>query len=318
MKDLYQIKSAIVPYFKRKGFLFQILRKVYKLLAKLDGYQKLFLAALFKNRIYKKGPVKSYILNRAGHFVELQSGNKFLWNAGNPEHLLNVILSRNEYEPFETWLLKVLVKPGDIVFDLGANFGWYTVPLIRQVGPQGFVYCFEPDNSAYQELVFNLQVNFGNSKNFQAEPMAVSNFDGETKLYSSRNLGSAFSSLVENYPSGRTFHQVVPVTKLDSYIKKNKIKRVNFIKCDIEGSELHFLEGAVDLLAADSSPVILMEINEQDSRETFSIAKKFGYQPYYLAKDKLQKLVSINQGLPDYNFIFFKNYHLNPIRHLIL
>ena len=148
--------------------------------------------------------------------------------------------------------------------------------------------------------------------------MAVSNFDGETKLYSPRKLGSAFSSLIENYPSGRTLHQIVPVTKLDSYIKKNRIRRVDFIKCDIEGSELHFLEGAADLLAADSSPVILMEINEQDSRETFAVARKFGYQPYYLMRGKLQKLVSFNQSLPDYNFIFVKNYHLNSIRHLIL
>lgn len=318
MKNLYQIKSILVSRFKRGSFLFQILRKVYKFLAKLDGYRKLLLAIFIKGRIHKKGPVRLYLLSRAGNFVELQNGNKFLWRAAQPEHLLNVILSRDEHEPPETWLLKLLIKPGDIVFDLGSNFGWYAVPIVKMVGPRGLVYCFEPDDSAYRELVSNLEVNGGAVRNFRAEPMAVSNFDGEARLYSSKKLGSAFSSLIENYSSHRSHHQTVLVTKLDSYVKKNKIKKVDFIKCDVEGSELSVLEGAAGLLAQDSSPIILIEINEQDPRETFIKAEKFGYQPYFLEGEKLRRLKSFRERLPEYNFVFVKTHHLKRLKSLIL
>lgn len=317
MRNLYQIKSAIASHLKRKSFLFQILRRIYKFLAKLDGYRKLLLAALFKNRIYKKGPVKSYLINSQGRFVELKNGNKFLWKAANPEHLLNVILSRDEYEPAETRLLKALIKPGDTVFDLGANFGWYAIPFVRLVSPKGLVYCFEPDNSVLPELRRNLEVNFGANGNFKIEPIAVSNFNGESELYFSKKFGPAFSSLVKNYFPGRAHHQTVPVTKLDSYVKRNKIKEINFIKCDVEGSELDVFKGAASLLARNPSPIILIEINEQDPRETFAIARKFGYQPYYLEGNKLKKITSFRNRLPDYNFVFAKDYHLHLINHLI-
>src|SRR5439155_8525308 len=49
-----------------------------------------------------------------------------------------------EYEPANSEIYRRLVHPGDVVFDVGANFGWYTGLLARQVAPRGKFHAFEP------------------------------------------------------------------------------------------------------------------------------------------------------------------------------
>src|SRR5579863_3193761 len=55
--------------------------------------------------------------------------------------------------------LKKLVKPGDVVFDIGANIGAHTLGLARSVGPTGRLYAFEPTDFAFAKLQQNLKLN---------------------------------------------------------------------------------------------------------------------------------------------------------------
>lgn len=49
-----------------------------------------------------------------------------------------------DYESYHTKIFKRIVRPGDVVFDIGANFGWFTTLFARWVGPSGRVHGFEP------------------------------------------------------------------------------------------------------------------------------------------------------------------------------
>ena len=52
-----------------------------------------------------------------------------------------------------------IIKPHDVIIDVGANIGTHAVPFARKVGSGGFVYAFEPQRTVYQTLCANLSLN---------------------------------------------------------------------------------------------------------------------------------------------------------------
>ena len=62
------------------------------------------------------------------------------------------------YEPETIKELKHIVKPGDVVVDIGANIGAITLPLAEYVGVDGCVIAFEPTSWAYGKLQNNLSL----------------------------------------------------------------------------------------------------------------------------------------------------------------
>lgn len=57
----------------------------------------------------------------------------------------------------------------------------------------------------------------------------------------------------------------VPIINLDSYLESKGLNRIDFLKCDVEGSELAVLEGYRDLLIGPDVPVLFLELNEESS-----------------------------------------------------
>src|SRR4051812_5528651 len=63
------------------------------------------------------------------------------------------------FEPSTVGTLQYLVRPGDVVLDIGANVGSHTLRLAQFVGTAGRVYAFEPTDYAFQKLQKNLTLN---------------------------------------------------------------------------------------------------------------------------------------------------------------
>src|SRR5581483_5730023 len=61
-----------------------------------------------------------------------------------------------EHEPEATSAARQLVRPGDVVIDVGANYGWFTTLFAQAVGPTGHVYAFEPVPATYERLLEHL------------------------------------------------------------------------------------------------------------------------------------------------------------------
>lgn len=64
-----------------------------------------------------------------------------------------------EFSQLESEFFAQLCKPGDMVFDVGANIGAHTVALAQHVGDAGFVYAFEPQRVVFQMLCANVALN---------------------------------------------------------------------------------------------------------------------------------------------------------------
>jgi len=147
------------------------------------------------------------------------------------------------HEPVETRWIQEHVPVGGVAIDIGANIGYHTLLLARQVGPTGHVYAFEPDPDNFALLSRNVTLNGYN--NVTLEQAALSDSTGTLRLYqSARNLGDhrPFDS-----GDGRPFVEVSAL-QLDEYLNAYR-DRLDYVKMDNKGGEAAALAGMCRLLA---------------------------------------------------------------------
>ncbi len=136
-----------------------------------------------------------------------------------------------------------------IFFDVGANFGTSSIHLAKS-DPDTLVYAFEPT----PELILYLKTQTFNLKNYNVVGKAVSDFDGKATFNVAGQADWGCSSLLEfsdnsktEWP-GRTDFSVtkqieVDVIRLDNFIIKNNIDKIDYFHCDTQGSDLDVLYG---------------------------------------------------------------------------
>jgi FkbM family methyltransferase len=176
------------------------------------------------------------------------------------EYIQRQIYFLGVFEPVESFLFTRLLKPGNVVADVGANIGQYTLLASTVVGPTGAVHSFEPIPSTYAAIVANLERN--NLTNVSANRAALWHESGTVSLGRPQgilgNLGS-FSIGFSDLPSGVV---EAPAVTLDDYAERHGIKRFDLIKMDIQGAEPFALRGARRLLE-QSRPLLLMEVERR-------------------------------------------------------
>jgi FkbM family methyltransferase len=166
------------------------------------------------------------------------------------------------FEPGTQATLKKLVKPGDVVFDIGANIGAHTLGIAQSVGPQGHVFAFEPSDFAFEKLCGNLALNpdLAARTSPQQILLAASSSDrNEPEIYASWPLQS--SNDVHPKHRGRLVSTAgATVDTLDSFVARNKMDRLNLIKMDVDGHELPVLQGALETMRR-FRPTLVMEMS---------------------------------------------------------
>lgn len=169
------------------------------------------------------------------------------WRPGTPDR-----------EPGFEYLLRQEVKPGMICAELGANVGYLTFMIWKNLQEEGKVYAIEPDPRNYKMLSKSVKLNNAEGQ-VMTYPYAIDNKDGKVKLY----LGTA-TNLSSIKPTKNTTGKTVNVkaVTLASFMKDKEFP--NFIKMDIEGHEVEALEGGYKLFEKnDFSCKILMEVHPQ-------------------------------------------------------
>jgi FkbM family methyltransferase len=175
------------------------------------------------------------------------------------------IFKHGIYEaPSTRWLVENLVlEPGDLAIDIGANIGWYSILLQRQAKPGATVFAFEPDPLNFRLLSENLALN--NAQQVEAIEKAVGETSGHMQLhlYDTKNLGR-HSLLPINFGSSID----VQTISVDEFLKQRRLRSecVKFVKMDVEGYEIFVLKGMARLL--EHSPMILAEYSPQTMRKS--------------------------------------------------
>lgn len=162
-------------------------------------------------------------------------------------------------EPCVALALRDLCRPGDVVFDVGANCGALSLVMSRLVGPRGIVCSFEASRRIVDKCQYNLAVN--GCHNSQLFHRAVFNRSGEMlKIYHGSHLND---TVVAEYANTANFDMVETVA-LDDFVAHFGL-HPKLIKMDIEGAEYDALLGAQQSLA-DDRPILVLEQQPGDTR----------------------------------------------------
>lgn len=151
----------------------------------------------------------------------------------------------------ERKLLRKILFPGAVVVDVGANIGIYAEFLSRCVGPTGLVHSFEPSPDNFRRLAAATH----HLSNVRLTQAAVGERSGECTLYISDKLNVDHRAYKTDEDSRRTVD--AEMIALDDYFKQGE--RVDLIKMDIQGYELHALRGAQRVLQENSNINLLLE-----------------------------------------------------------
>jgi FkbM family methyltransferase len=159
------------------------------------------------------------------------------------------------YESRVQQLLSRILRPGTIFFDVGANFGYYSI-LAARLGAQAV--AFEPDPANLQEFVQHVELNGLNNK-IRLERMAVYSRSGEIlfdRAGGETPHGNAHVRASEEFTTD-AFR--VPCTSLDDFVVSNPVPTL--VKMDVEGAESEVLKGA-ERLFQTARPLLICEIHD--------------------------------------------------------
>jgi FkbM family methyltransferase len=162
-------------------------------------------------------------------------------------------------------------KEGDIVVDIGAHMGRYTIPSSRSVGESGKVIAFEAHPYNFRILQHNLKLN--KLTNVTTLNRAVYSKKANLKLYlPDEDQGyTMHHSVMTNYLSTKYNNEIeqkyieVEADTLDNLLKSRGITTVNWIKIDVEGAEYEVLNGAREILSTNNPISILVEVHGKDT-----------------------------------------------------
>jgi len=245
----------------------------------------------FLNKLTVKKDIAGIMISKTPS-VRLRDGRTYLWDPKDRNSLLGLPYY-GEWEPEETHFIKHHVKNGDTVIDIGANYGYYTILFSKLVGPSGSVHAFEPLSDMVSLIRRNIELN-NLDNNVHIVNKGLSNHKSDVMLYTYKELGSGATSASRRWFGACTKHRAHMIT-LDAYVKQQRIRKVHFIKCDVEGAEMLVFQGSKNVLLRDQ-PTILFEITNArvkfgySQKDIFSFLEKYNYLFYQIQNNRLIRI----------------------------
>jgi FkbM family methyltransferase len=219
------------------------------------------------------------------------------------------------YEEEELSMQFKLIEKDDVVFDIGGNYGWYSIHVAKKF-PLNEIYAFEPLPKTYSTLKENLFIN--NVNNVKAFNIGLSKEVGEFTFYCDPNL-TVNASLSNVSDNSNAIELTCKVDVLDRFVQSNNINKIDFIKLDIEGAELFALIGAKKSII-DFKPKIFIEMLRKwalkfdyHPNDIILFLKEIGYKCYIIKEATLEEILEVNELTVETNFVFLhfeKHFHL--------
>lgn len=223
-------------------------------------------------------------------------------NVSRPEEILEIqghkmilddvdslrLRSRGIHEPAVTALVREKIKPGDVVLDIGAHIGYYTLIFAELVGKMGLVLAYEPNPETFDLLEGNILSNINGYRHWVSlNQVALWDATGGVAFW----LNNKNKADNRCWNPGRSWKNMkniwIPAIRLDDFLYKQQI---DFIKMDIQGAEYRALLGMQELLkdnpqvkiVAEFSPMMLEGCGPGKGRDFPDLLQALGFKIWHI------------------------------------
>lgn len=195
----------------------------------------------------------------------------------------------------------------ECVFDVGANVGQSAGQFVQRF-PNATIYSLEPASATYRKLCT------ATAREPRIRPFQVALGDINDRLPMATQPGSVLNSLAStDLMTGSTTEELVNVRTLDRFAAEHGIKRVNFLKVDVEGYELQVLRGATRLLESGEIDLVQLECGfgvtaVHVALDTFiDFLRPYSYQVYGIYEQSKDWRPGAGRRLMYANVVFARN-----------
>ncbi len=236
-------------------------------------------------------------------------------------HYFNLLRNLDLKEEKDFAVIEKLVKPGEHVIDIGANYGVYMKFLAGLVGEQGQVTSVEPIPDTFAIISSNAKklglrnvklLNYAFSDRSEEMVMEIPTMEKGGENY-------YMAKIVQGGSATQGLRKVtIKSVTLDSRFAASD-RPISFIKCDVEGHELPCIRGAMETMRK-WLPSWCVEVNEDPDdaagtgRELFRIFEREGYRVYWFDGTKLRQW---QPGARSVNYFLLTERHLAGVRDML-
>lgn len=250
------------------------------------------------------------------------------------------------HEESTTELFEKVVKDGDVVVDLGANIGYFTLLAAKLVGKNGEVYSFEPEPRNFSFLKKNIELN--DYRQVVANQKAIAEGPGTVKLYICHydtghhtiNQYGGIKAYRPDFTEDKKEFVEIEKLALDDFLKDKK-QPVDVIKMDVEGAEMLALSGMDRILREGKNlkmfieffPLLIKEMGgspeefarrllEEYHFSMFVIGEDYSMHDYvtnkkYLKINSVDELMNLCKGETDHVNLFLRKGGANDDEKLV-
>jgi FkbM family methyltransferase len=157
---------------------------------------------------------------------------------------------KNGYEPQTTALINLITPPNGVFYDIGSNWGWFSLSLAARPDFRGRIHAFEPFPLSYADLCSTVK-QAGLDTRIDCHAMAISDRAGDGTMHMADSFSSGMATLDDSKVGGR---QTIQIRALDSL----SFDPPDVMKVDVEGVEEKVFVGGKNLIERHK-PMIIFE-----------------------------------------------------------
>jgi FkbM family methyltransferase len=247
--------------------------------------------------------------------VVTAGGTRLVWYPEDLRTAPDVLVNTGAYEPVESAALLKAAAGAHVIFDVGANIGFYSLSWAAGLAPGGTIHAFEPVPATFDRLCRNVELNALGDK-VRTSNFALGSEKSTVTIFLPAFSGSSASSLKNLHPEEESVQVEAAVERLDEYFLACGLDRLDFMKIDVEGAELLVLQGGRETLARHK-PLLFMELLRKWARpfgyhpnDVIALLGEEGYRCYSHQDGKLARFTEMTDESVETNFFF-----AHPERH---
>lgn len=247
--------------------------------------------------------------------VVTREGRTMVWLPEDLRSPPSVLVNHGAYEPQESALLLEAGQGAEVVFDVGANAGFYSLHWVSRLRPGGIIHAFEPVPSTYATLLRNVALN-GLEKTVRTHEFALGDETKTATFFVPDVSGSVAASLRNLHPEETSVEVTVRIETLDRFSTAESIARLDLMKIDVEGAELAVLKGGLQTIVK-CKPLLFMELLRKwaapfgyHPNDVIALLGGMGYRCCAVSAGGLKAFAEMTDETPETNFFF-----AHPERH---